>query len=59
MYSAHDLYIHCLINLLEIKDKKNLDIYLMMKLILLYLRKIIMKNYILELIIMMIQLKFL
>ena len=23
MYSAHDVYIHCLINLLEIKDKKN------------------------------------
>ena len=23
MYSGHDLYLHCLINLLEIKDKKN------------------------------------
>ncbi len=59
MYSAHDLYVHCLINLLEIKDKKNLDIYLMMKLILLSLRKIIMKNFISELIIMMSLLKFL
>ena len=23
MYSGHDLYLHCLINFLEIKDKKN------------------------------------